>query len=178
MSTIIRAHAEDYFAQRFAPHTFRVRSTRASREGTWIDQEPPEELVPDILPSCSYCGSLTIDDFLQGLETSGAHFSGSDWKYGWPHKFYLDLPCAPYRTSLGGRYYTENGKRIAECTWGERAVRHHKFYSIHLLDATPEQLERWQRIAQPRLGITFELVDGKLKYRAPHGGFQTWGDIP
>lgn len=41
---------------------------------------------------CSYCGSIPIYEAIDVLGTTGARFSGSDWKYGWPHKFYLDAP--------------------------------------------------------------------------------------
>ena len=32
---------------------------------------------------------LTIQEAIKKLQTPGTHFSGSDWKYGWPHKFYI-----------------------------------------------------------------------------------------
>lgn len=38
---------------------------------------------------CCYCGSITPDDALVFLVTRGIRYSGSDWKYGWPHKFYI-----------------------------------------------------------------------------------------
>jgi DNA repair exonuclease SbcCD ATPase subunit len=39
--------------------------------------------------SCSYCGSLKVSDAISRLKTEGTRFSGADWKYGWPHKFYI-----------------------------------------------------------------------------------------
>lgn len=38
-------------------------------------------------PRCTYCGSVSPERFLQVLR-DGEDASGSDWKYGWPHKFY------------------------------------------------------------------------------------------
>lgn len=38
---------------------------------------------------CSYCGSLSPQEVIKLLKTPGTDFSGSDWKYGWPHKFYI-----------------------------------------------------------------------------------------
>src|ERR1051326_7382781 len=41
---------------------------------------------------CSHCGSLSVEDAIKFLQTPGTQFSGSDWKYGWPHKFYIEVP--------------------------------------------------------------------------------------
>lgn len=34
--------------------------------------------------------SLTIAQALELLKTPGTRYSGADWKYGWPHKWYLN----------------------------------------------------------------------------------------
>lgn len=39
--------------------------------------------------TCSYCGSVHPGDLL-GLLDKGAVLVGCDWKYGWPHKFYVE----------------------------------------------------------------------------------------
>lgn len=39
--------------------------------------------------TCSYCGSMTAARAIELLKTPGTDYSGADWKYGWPHKFYL-----------------------------------------------------------------------------------------
>lgn len=33
--------------------------------------------------------SLTVAQAIDKLKTPGVTYSGSDWKYGWPHKFYV-----------------------------------------------------------------------------------------
>ncbi len=38
---------------------------------------------------CNYCGSITLEAAIGLLSTPGTHYSGSDWKYGYPHKFYI-----------------------------------------------------------------------------------------
>lgn len=139
---------------------------------------PNLELEPNDRDTCSYCGSITIDDAIKAMETPGVEYSGSDWKYGWPHKFYFEIPCEPYERIVGSSW--ENGKRT-----DERAIcdkRHYKFYSRHLIDATPEQIERWNRVAAPLLGVRFELgAEGDLKYSAPPAnsfyGFQVHGVV-
>jgi hypothetical protein len=41
---------------------------------------------------CSFCGSMHPEDLVAALK-AGARLSGSDWKNGWPHKFYVhDIP--------------------------------------------------------------------------------------
>jgi hypothetical protein len=127
---------------------------------------------PGPFPQCSYCGSINIEGAITALSTSGTHYSGSDWKYGWPHKFYLDVSCEPRR------YCSSSGPGKNEFGYSTKTQEWCKFYSEHLLDATPEQLERFNAAAERTIGITFELKDGELHYRAPHRGFQTWGDVP
>lgn len=61
----MRTHALDPHAQMHAPHHWRDDGT------------------------CSFCGSLTVAEATRLLTTLGTHYSGSDWKYGWPHKFYI-----------------------------------------------------------------------------------------
>ncbi len=32
---------------------------------------------------------MAPEEAIRLLQTQGTHYSGSDWKYGWPHKFYI-----------------------------------------------------------------------------------------
>lgn len=54
-------------------------------------------------------------DLLAAIQ-AGARMHGSDWKYGWPHKFYVkDIPNpqagAMVRTTSGGSYRSEEEAR-------------------------------------------------------------------
>lgn len=49
--------------------------------------------------NCSYCGSLSPADFIKFMNQPGTSFSGSDWKYGYPHKFYVE-PVNPKADEL------------------------------------------------------------------------------
>lgn len=40
--------------------------------------------------TCFYCGSIHPEDLLKAL-ADGGKLGGADWKYGWPHKFYIDV---------------------------------------------------------------------------------------
>lgn len=118
-----------------------------------------------------------METVLKALQTNGTHYSGSDWKYGWPHKFYLEIPCEPYRTAISSRSEKKSGNWIQTYEYGMRDHNHHKFYSAHMVDATEEQLVEWNQIAEPLLGIGFVKKDGQLNYRSPRKGFQTWGVV-
>ena len=106
-------------------------------------------------PICNYCGSLSVEAMLKYMQTPGVHYSGSDWKYGYPHKFYVDVPCTPYRRC------TSAGPGKEDFGYSETKSEHRKFYSEHLEDATPEQIDEWNRVCAPLLGVQFFLnIDG------------------
>lgn len=94
---------------------------------------------------CGYCGSLSPKDALNRLKDPTCNASGSDWKYGWPHKFYIHV-----------------GKHFG------------KFYSMHLYDADTETFNRLTEILETKLGILFFIDEKGMKYSAPYKGFQTW----
>jgi hypothetical protein len=127
---------------------------------------------------CSYCGSIHPEDLLAVVE-AGARLGGSDWKYGWPHKFYVENipnPNSARRVEIGGRSYFDEtkGERVFEPHYGEEGNYHAKWYNEHLLDVGYDD-EAWQRLVaalEHYAGITFRLVDGKLQYAAPMRGYQ------
>jgi hypothetical protein len=61
---------------------------------------------------CSYCGSVAPSALAVLLKTEGTAVEWADFKYGWPHKIYVTGPGIP----------------------------HLKFYTVHLKDATPEEV--------------------------------------
>jgi hypothetical protein len=48
---------------------------------------------------CNYCGSISVSAAITFLKQPGTSFSGSDWKYGFPHKFYIE-PVNPRADEL------------------------------------------------------------------------------
>jgi hypothetical protein len=73
-------HDADPHAQRFGP-TF------------WREPRPLGEGSPyrETFRTCSYCGSIHPEDLYRHLTApAGAELHGADWKYGWPHKFYVE----------------------------------------------------------------------------------------
>lgn len=100
---------------------------------------------------CGYCGSMSVDAVIKALKTPRTRFSGADWKYGWPHKFYID--AFPGFT---------------------------KFYNSHLEHATDEQLAEFSELSKACLGIEwsrhFPGHEGKLTFFTVPGR-QWWGVI-
>jgi hypothetical protein len=67
---------------------------QAQRFGNVVWRPKGEKLHPTNDPvmafrTCSYCGSIHPEDLIEALR-AGASLGGADWKYGWPHKFYVD----------------------------------------------------------------------------------------
>lgn len=87
---------------------------------------------------CEYCGSLSVKDAVELLKTPGTRFSGSDWKYGWPHKFYVD-----------------------HASW------HAKFYSAHLQKATDAELAAFSEASKACFGISWTRDAKGVAFRAP-----------
>lgn len=169
----MKTHNKDSFASRFGEAEFKLRGVRQTVE------DGKEEVIPDIYETCSYCGSFTIADTIKFFQTPGVEYSGADWKYGWPHKFYINrIPCEPYSRVVSSTW--QNGKQ----TDIKRETSNHrwgKFYSEHMIDATPEQLEQWNTIVTPKLGVSFSIKDDKLYWSAPNTdgfyGYQANGVI-
>ena len=128
---VTRVHDDDPFAYRFDPPRY--------------GYGPHHPYM-----RCSYCGSITVTDMLRLLQKPGVRYSGSDWKYGWPHKFYLTTP---------------NGEHL-------------KFYSVHIRDATDAQHFEWLEVAKPLLGVAFYVdPEKRIAYTAVSRGYQASGVV-
>lgn len=111
--------------------------------------------------TCSYCGSLSPKRLLELLQHPETKVECSDWKYGWPHKFYIEhpnakagqpckvgsciIPKSRERSESDLRHYT-NWKETAdhwegECIQPAPTESLHKFYTVHLLEATDEEFD-------------------------------------
>lgn len=90
--------------------------------------------------SCSYCGSMTVGEAILRLKTAGTRYSGADWKYGWPHKFYIEAGGYP-----------------------------HKFYNEHLDRATPEEFEEFAKLSKALLAIEWVRDEKGVGWKATPG---------
>jgi len=132
------------------------------------------------LRSCEWCGSLHPADLAEAI-TKGARGHWADRKYGWPHKFYVKGIPNPHagqpevRSSgfLGDVTPEERAQRGG--TWTARSTggwcwaedprpapetTHGKFYSVHLLDATPEQ----RKIIERAMGLNFDFEGERVAW--------------
>lgn len=95
---------------------------------------------------CSYCGSIHPEDLLHFL-ANGATLEQADWKYGWPHKFYvkgIPNPRAGQTVEVGCRY--EGGKAEPIMGTAPETIGA-KWYNQHLLDSSYDD-EAWAAVVQ------------------------------
>lgn len=120
---------------------------------------------------CSYCGSVTVEDAIKLMAMPGVYFSGADWKYGWPHKFYFDVPNpdAAKEVQIGSDSFMQEGVRVNRPIMGKRATLQAKFYNAHLSDANPDELERFSALSADVFGIHWGKDENGIWYRAPKG---------
>lgn len=186
-----RCHDADGYATRF--------------EKTWVwrppsggDRESPYDYP---FRTCSYCGSMHPEDLYRAV-LAGATLGGADWKYGWPHKFYVDLPNPAAGQLRGGTSTTIGGwgsevgmslealkakhPQYADWEWTERkeggyrvtkfspapAQTHAKFYNEHLKDLEAPAFQALARLIEERAKVRFTMLDGRLRYAAPCHNYQ------
>jgi|SRR5471030_543119 len=162
----ITCHTADKNSQRFGTPTW--CAPRPARE---TDSGDPHARL---YHTCSYCGSISAEDLLVALE-AGAKAEVADWKYGWPHKIYVEgipNPKAgqPVHLYTFATVYTErmrdeggwerlgtDATKWRRCFDTVRAPEHipTKFYSVHLKDATVETFQKLAGILFAQTGIAF-----------------------
>lgn len=131
--------------------------------------------------TCGYCGSIHPEDLYRAMmrhPSPDFRITGSDWKYGWPHKFYVDgipnlaagEPVGTY--AYGNREVLElnypgcpierrEGRKsrmlgmVEPTTWRVQVDEHNapiyvhaKWYNIHLIDLTPVTFEVFAAVLQ------------------------------
>lgn len=150
------------------------------RGGPWVWREPSHG---EHFRTCSFCGSIHPGDLAAEPDWRA---EWADRKYGWPHKFYADIPSrAPERMFVIGttsRFEESDRDRfvpVEELTdeqrslverdhwsirpgegvcFGTRPVHHAKFYTIHLSDPAVDDAVRTAIAA--RSGLEFTFLDG------------------
>lgn len=157
------------------------------RCGPWEWREPSHG---EHFRTCSFCGSINPDDLAAEAEWQAGW---ADRKYGWPHKFYVDVPNrdsdALFVISSTSRMDDDDRRRgyvpTGELTAAQRAVvdrdawtvddeagfrfgtrvaHHAKFYTIHLKDAAVGDATRAAIEARSGLAFTFP-GDGRVSWR-------------
>lgn len=167
------------------------RHAHGANKTVWRPEQPPvmddtQTTITGALRSCDYCGSMHPADVAEAIR-KGAEFHWADFKYGWPHKAYGDnipnphagLPEVRSSTNRAGdpnyprevrepRYDHRTGERLEDSIWYTEAPKPAsaktwgKFYSVHLMDATPEERE----VIERHLRMRFEFTeDGRVSWR-------------
>jgi hypothetical protein len=116
------------------------------------------------------------EDLYRALVEKGARLDASDWKYGWPHKWYVEdlpSPLAGERVCVGTTTRRNaQGVIASEPNWGvEGATTHAKFYNVHLLDDGFNAAARdaLVRVIWKHTGIFFEIEQDKFRWiRRPY----------
>ena len=146
---------------------------------------------------CQYCGSISPEDAIEYLKRPGTRFSGSMWKYGWPHKFYIDVvnPDADKEVEIGSRSGpdvtadTPGAKFHPTCghedckihgfwetiTMGKKPYLHGKFYNNHITQVPDEVFAEFNALSKKIFGIEFTRENNQAGWEAPLG--REWSGI-
>lgn len=177
-------HGEDIFPSGI----FKVGDVEwrpAKPEGNSSDDQNPYGYP---FRTCSYCGSIHPEDLIKFLN-EGAKLKGSDWKYGWPHKFYVEnIPnplagkeCKVYvscgilnEADLAEGGWEKHGDVFRQLHSGYKAPphTHAKWYNDHLGDLDDDAFQLLSEALAKRAGVTFRRSGGKLSFAAPRAGYQ------
>lgn len=154
-------HDSDAVAQEYArvrPESVMWRPAHAPL-GVDVDRGQP-------LKTCWFCGSISCEDLYEAMTTGGVRAPGwADWKYGWPHKLYLEV-----RNPFAGRPMIDTctyreGEKVLGAPRSAPEFEHVKFYSAHVLDLVDDET---RTEFADRL---FELA-GILLSRTPEGSIR------
>lgn len=130
-----------------------------------------ERLLSGRIRMCAYCGSMHPADVAAAIK-AGAHGEWADMKYGWPHKAYFHGVPNPHAGLLESRHtanykHSDDWVQIGERSWRgpgapADAIMMWKFYTVHLMDATPED----RTLIENHLGVRFDFTeDGQVIWK-------------
>lgn len=139
--------------------------------------------------TCSYCGSIHPQDLLRVI-AEGAKIGGSDWKYGWPHKFYImDIPnpakgqpvkqygyggsLESWRESYPNAAVVEGeDRKFYLYDYPAPGTMQAKWYNKHLHDLDAQAFAVISGLLRKHTHIEFRIEEGKIRYSAPYVGYQ------
>lgn len=129
-------------------------------EKSWKGKQP----YSHSLRCCSYCGSLHPEDLITAL-ANGATTHEADWKYGWPHKLYIEgVPneLAGQTVEVGSESGPGYRKPIMGVAGPHAFI---KFYTQHIGDMPDDRIRVLSDIIEKQTGISFEKDDVGLRWR-------------
>jgi hypothetical protein len=105
---------------------------------------------------CWNCGSMTPELAIFYLKQPGTKFSGDNWRHGFPERFFI----------------TPKDSTIKD---------HRKFRVIHLLDASDEVFQEFDRLSRSVFGVAWFREPEGIRFNCPRSpgtlGFQRFGYI-
>jgi len=124
---------------------------------------------------CNYCGSLDSVELAELIKNKQATLHGADWKYGYPHKFYVKIinpnPERQVIISSGMKMKDDAWQRVDE--YGPSGpILHGKFYMNHLQLIDIDIFNEIIPYINDASGITFARDEHGIKYSSPHFDFQ------
>lgn len=161
---IIKAHDRDPYAERFYPGDKRPRWNKRQAEGYGLG---------DGMRGCSYCGSMHPQDLYDLKDLSTLSLSWADFKYGYPHKLYVNgipNPMAGQEVASGSRSWTDpitREHKSEPIVSPASEFLTHKFYTLHFFDIE-EEVELFAYLAgmiQMRTGILVFKGDKGLMFK-------------
>lgn len=162
-----------------------VHGIEAQRFGGWQWREPSRG---EHFRRCSYCGSINPDDL---AAEPNWHADWADRKYGWPHKFYVDIPNrdperlfvlgsanSPANWMISTADLTPEQEQVMErdgygvgsryrpefVHFDTRANHFGKFYTVHLADESLDPAVK--DTIERRSGLRFNFADGRVNWQA------------
>jgi hypothetical protein len=149
---------------------------RFASELKWREPEPSRQPYGTSFRTCSYCGSIHPEDLLHYLQAGNVRLGGSDWKYGWPHKFYVDgipNPLAGKIVETGSESKWVDGERVSTPIYSPAADSSPaKWYNCHLSELSDEAFALLAPLLHQHSGIEFFRQGEEMWWRAPHHGYQ------
>ena len=125
-----------------------------------------ERGVYDLFRTCSYCGSVHPEDLLKQIQ-GGATLHRTDFKYGWPHKFYVKGVPNGFqedRLVVTGKSFKDG---VTKSIMGSPPVHSFvKWYNTHLLDEgfDSEARDKLVDALYEATDIGFHVSENGLKY--------------
>jgi hypothetical protein len=135
-------------------------------ERLWKNPDLLSEPAAHPYRRCSGCGSIHPQDLLAFLREDGVTLETADWKYGYPHKIYVEGIANPLhgkKVIIGSRH--QNGKSFVvvgdapKHTWA-------KFYVIHLRDLEEETFAPLTKLLEQKVRIKFTRDEKGLRYQS------------
>lgn len=140
--------------------------------------------------TCSYCGCVHPCDLMDLAAEHELQLEMADWKYGWPHKFYIEGIPNPAEGQTVLHYgYAARDRLLAmaapgykpepydDCGRGWRVVVGTgtaprtvvaKWYNLHLVDLTGEAFAQVTDFIARQSGIRFAFDGERLSFRSEH----------